>query len=78
MGYMNKKQMFLVKDGVDALCEETRGIAVPCVDAFGFTDLILRSPLGEPRAPARPSTVFCHLAHNAAAPWFRVPCDSVT
>ena len=33
--YMDKRQMFLVKDGVDALCEETRTIAVPAVDAFG-------------------------------------------
>ena len=33
--YMDKRQMFLVKEGVDALCEETRTIAVPAVDAFG-------------------------------------------
>lgn len=46
MGYMDRKQMFLVKDGVDALCSESREIAVPAVDAFGLSDLILRSPLG--------------------------------
>lgn len=46
MGYMDKRQMFLVKEGVDALCEEARGIAVPAVDAFGYSDLVLRSPLG--------------------------------
>lgn len=47
MGYMDRKQMFLVKEGVDALCEESREIAVPAVDAFGLSDLILRSPLGK-------------------------------
>lgn len=46
MEYMNRKQMFLVKEGVSMLCSEAREIAVPCVDAFGLTDLILRSPLG--------------------------------
>lgn len=35
MGYMDRKQMFLVKDGVDALYSESREIAVPAVDAFG-------------------------------------------
>ena len=56
MGYMDRKQMFLVKEGVDALCEESREIAVPAVDAFGLSDLILRSPLGkrEIKDPAPP------------------------
>ena len=39
--------MFLIKDVVQALCEQSRGIAVPAVDAFGLSDLILRSPLGQ-------------------------------
>jgi hypothetical protein len=39
--------MFLMKDAVNLLCEEARGIAVPAVDAFGLSDLILRSPLGQ-------------------------------
>jgi acyl-CoA oxidase len=45
-GYMDKRQMFLVKDGVLTLCEEVRKIALPAVDAFGLSDRILRSPLG--------------------------------
>ncbi len=44
--YMNKKQMFLCKEGVNTLCAEARSIAVPAVDAFGLSDRILRSPLG--------------------------------
>ena len=38
--------MFLLKDGVTQLCELVRTVAVQAVDAFGFSDLILRSPLG--------------------------------
>lgn len=45
-GYMDKRQMFLIKDGVLALCQEVRTIALPAVDAFGLSDRILRSPLG--------------------------------
>lgn len=46
MGYMDKRQMFMLKDSVLALCEEVRNIALPAVDAFGLSDRILRSPLG--------------------------------
>ena len=45
-GYMNAKQMFLVKEGVHIFCEKVRKIALPAVDAFGLSDRILRSPLG--------------------------------
>ena len=46
MGYMDKRQMFMLKDSVIGLCEEVRRIALPAVDAFGLSDRILRSPLG--------------------------------
>ena len=45
-GYMDNRQMFLIKDGVLIFCQEVRKVALPSVDAFGFSDRILRSPLG--------------------------------
>ena len=46
MEYMDKYQMFLVKDSVVSLCGHVRGFVVPAVDAFALSDAILRSPLG--------------------------------
>ena len=45
-GYMDKHQMFLVKDAMVVLCGQVRDVAIPAVDAFGLSDAILRSPLG--------------------------------
>ena len=46
MEYFDKKQMFLLKEGVVSLCQEVRDFALPAVDAFGLSDTLLRSPLG--------------------------------
>ena len=46
MGYFDKRQMFLLKEGTVSLCQEVRDFALPAVDAFGLSDTLLRSPLG--------------------------------
>eukprot|EP00039_Didymoeca_costata_P016858 m.307483 g.307483 ORF g.307483 m.307483 type:complete len:112 (-) comp16462_c1_seq6:1213-1548(-) len=45
-GYMTKLHFFMIKDSVANLCQELRSFAVVAVDAFDFSDSILRSPLG--------------------------------
>ncbi|PRP88722.1 acyl-coenzyme A oxidase I [Planoprotostelium fungivorum] len=45
-GYFSGAQIDFIRKQIRSMCAATRGDAIPFVDAFGFPDFILNSPLG--------------------------------